>query len=260
MAVTHKALLLLLLLPFTFTLCDQEDSPRPKRKDFHHKESKRKSRKEKERDNDCREEDDQEERHDTECRNKECRKPEELSRAFDAQLSFDQELVLVRNTLVARVATLAEEENAPRVSGRIELCFSRDLSSVRYKLFVFDAQGRDNPNERITQATLNAGRAYQNGPAIVTLFEHADTKESGKEVDGLLAKGVLTADDLNGIDTASPVVSQDGQVFNSIAALFDGCRRCEVYAQVSGGRYDEQKPCYEDGIIRGEVFSAEMTN
>lgn len=266
MTMTHKILSLLLVSSLALGLSAEQETRSPKHKDTKHKEYK-KDRKEKE-SKDTENDDDFEqekeskdkERKEKKCKDKECPKPGDLSRTFEAQLSFDQELILVNGALVARVANLPEDEKAPKVAGRIELCFSKDLSSLEYKLFVFDAKGRENANERITLAHLHAGRSYQNGPVIVSLFELVDPQGCGKEVNGLLAKGVLTADDLVGINTGFPIVSANGHVFNSIAALFDGCRRGEVYANVHGSDCEDDKPTFENGIVRGEIFSTETTN
>lgn len=174
----------------------------------------------------------------------------DIQRTFDVRLSFEQELVgAPTGPFVPRPANEAPHGT----HGKLQLCFSKDLSSVKFKLFVFDASGKRNPNEKITAAHLHAGRADVNGGVIVLLYANADPS-CGKAVDGLLAEGTITNEHI-----IKGVTSLSGYTFNSVASLYDGIRRGEVYANVHGS--DTCQPGaigYANGIIRGQIFTSDV--
>jgi hypothetical protein len=174
-----------------------------------------------------------------------------FQRVFDVPLSFAQELVpLSPPPFLPRPASEAPHGTF----GRLLLCFAKDLSSVKFKLYVFNALGKENPNERITQAHLHAGAANVNGPVFVFL-KHPVAGPCGQPFDGLVAEGTLTNADIITPSVSSP----SGYLINSIAALYEGIRRGEVYANVHGSNCTPNLPGYATGIVRGQIFTNDVT-
>lgn len=167
-----------------------------------------------------------------------------IERSFEAVLSFAQELINVNGSFVARSAADAP---VPRVIGRLILRFSRDLSSVKFRLSVFCNECPSNINQLITLATLQAGRTFENGPVIATLFTNA----AGAQSNGVLACGVITNDQLQ------RVVAPSGFTFNTIASLLQGIRTGNVYVNVYGSGRNTTTTSYATGLIRGQILARE---
>ena len=196
------------------------------------------------------------------CKRKDqCDNGKEVSfqRKFNINLSFDQELLSDESDENGGFIPASEVKPAPQnVCGRLELCFAKDLSSLTYRLFVFGANGKENPNEKITMAHLHAGQAFENGQVFLFLFNAGVGFGCGEAVDGLLAEGTRTNSDI------IPQTSPDGtQSFNSIASILAGILNGQVYCNVHGaaknsnnpaGNFcDPDKTAYNDGIVRGQV-------
>ena len=192
-----------------------------------------------------------------------CFNCERLELDFCAKLDFCQELVLLLQKgnsakelppVQPKFAPRPADEAPKRVHGKILLSFDHDLCKVRYCLFVFNACGRRNPNEKVTQAHLHAGRANENGPVVAFLANFTPLNKEGVDVDGLIAKGCLTNEDILPVSVPS-----SGYALNSIASLYDAIRRGEIYTNVHGSDFKPQKITYEQGLIRGQVFAARTT-
>lgn len=125
-------------------------------------------------------------------------------------------------------------------SATLRLAFAEDLSSVRFNLRVFDG-------EAITQAHLHCARAGVNGPIVAFLFNVAPVGgPGGIDVDGLLARGRLTNDDIEPVDFAADPVC--GVSINNIASLFAAVLDGIIYLNV----HAEANPA---GEVRGQVFA-----
>ncbi len=201
---------------------------------------------------------DRHDRHDRKKR-KDC-DADGFERNFEIKLSFCQELVAANNG--AGEEALEEVTYVPRpvkdtplgVRGKIEICFAKDLCSLKYRLFVFGADGRRNQNELITMAHFHVARASQNGPITAFLFDAGKGFGCGVASNGLLQEGCLTNADI------IPVISPDGNEYNSIASLLDGIRNGDVYVNVHGSNTcDPNKTGFAGGILRGQVFARETS-
>lgn len=164
------------------------------------------------------------------AKSKKCSSEAQLE--FCVELSFFQELIPLLGSEGQFIPASSIEQDHG-VTGRLKLRFNQDLSSVKYRLYVFDAI---ESNNRITAAHLHAGAANVNGPVIAFLYEGAPIN-----VDGLLSEGKLTNADI------THVLSPSGFQFNTIASLYAGIREGQVYANV----HSELLPA---GIIRGQIF------
>lgn len=172
------------------------------------------------------------------------RKPQIPELNFETCLSFEQVLICRCQTLVPR----SQSEKPDCVFGTFRLCFNRALTQVRYSLFVYNDLAKTNTNELITRATLNAGRADQNGPVLVNLFRSAN----GVASNGRLARGVITNKNIHKI-------SLNGFGYSSVATLFDGVRRGDVYVSVYGNDRNLDQVGYGSGLLRGQIFARETS-
>ncbi len=148
---------------------------------------------------------------------------------FRVPISFYQELAETPDGLVplSRIS-----RNMNNVKGFLKLRFKKDLSRAAYKLYVFNATATQ---DRIISAHLHDGRAFENGPIIVTLFNGPAIN-----VDGLLSRGYIDN---------SNITSVNGQnmEINTLASLYQSIRDGNIYANVHSERYPA-------GIIRGQIF------
>ena len=154
---------------------------------------------------------------------------------FRAELSGDQEVP------PPGVATSA--------TGSIRLNFDAGLTEVAFDLRVHNGAG-------ITQAHLHCARAGRNGPVVAFLF---GLVSPGIDVDGRLAKGVLTNDDIVPQDCGAGDEDGDkdddkdkdvdgGKPVNNIASLLAAIRDGLIYVNV-------HSEAYPPGEIRGQIFS-----
>ncbi len=196
-------------------------------------------------------------------RKNECCKKVGFDRNFKICLSFEQEIL---NGRPRPQSQAPQGFRGKGVSGSLELCFAKDLSSVSYKLCVCGVQCVENLNELVTQAHLHFGRPCENGPVIAFLFpcdpETAPSTECGPgvEFDGCI-EGCLTNRDI--------IRPSSGQICN-IASLYAAICRGEVYANVHGSNFEncvqdgngmttdempppQRKPGYSNGLIRGLI-------
>ncbi|MDJ0944764.1 MAG: CHRD domain-containing protein [Kiloniellales bacterium] len=143
------------------------------------------------------------------------------------------------------VASGAQEIQPPGgvltdTSATLKLDFAEDLSSLRFKLRVFDG-------EKITQAHLHCARAGVNGPVVAFLFNVAPVGgPGGIDVDGLLARGRLGNLDIEPVDFAAN--PNCGVAINNIASLFAAVLDGLIYLNV----HAEANPA---GEVRGQVFA-----
>lgn len=128
-------------------------------------------------------------------------------------------------------AELSGEQEVPAVDtdteGEVDIDFKDDLSKARFKLEVEDGR-------LVTQAHLHCGRAGENGPVVVFLF---DFVPDGVDVDGRLARGTLRNADITevGANCVTPTNRNFpgiGRPVNNIAALFFAMRDGLIYANV----------------------------
>lgn len=150
-----------------------------------------------------------------------------------------------RGSFRFKTAASGEQEIQPPggvltdTSAILRLAFAEDLSSARFSLRVFDGEG-------ITQAHLHCARAGVNGPVVVFLFNVAPVGgPGGIDVDGLLARGRLTNDDIEDVDFAAN--PSCGVAINNIASLFAAVLDGLIYLNV----HAEANPA---GEVRGQVF------
>ena len=188
-----------------------------------------------------------------------CCKYKKFDRAFEAKLSFAQLLTSSEGhegeTLIPRPVTDTPLGDGEGVHGKMQICFSEDLSEASYRLYVTGLTAPENKNELITQVHIHGGRASQNGPHIIDLYIGAPSDACGEQSDGLFIEGILTNEDI------LPHVSVDGNSYNSIASFLDGIRRGEVYVNVHGsGGCEEGKVKYGHGVIRGQLLAKETSN
>jgi len=119
-------------------------------------------------------------------------------------------------------------------SGNIAVTFSRDLSSLEFRLAVNNGVG-------VTAAHFHCGRAGQNGPVVVFLF----ASDSGIDVGGVLADGTLTNADF--VATAADCDAAIGRPVNNIASLAFAARDGLIYANV-------HTVAFPAGEIRGQLL------
>jgi hypothetical protein len=128
------------------------------------------------------------------------------------------------------------------MSGKFVMKFEKDLSAVRYKVWVYNAR-----YHKVRAVHLRAGRANEIGDPIATLYDikrdcPGMSDDAGIEGNGLLCKGILRNHDID------RVPAPDGYCFNTIASLFQGIRNGNVYVNVeSSGKYAQ-------GILRAQLF------
>jgi len=77
-----------------------------------------------------------------------------------------------------------------KATGTSEFTLNSDGMSMTYEVSVTDIDG-------VTLAQIYEGQEDENGPAVSTLIRFKDITPSGP-VDGLLAQGIITADNLQG--------------------------------------------------------------
>ena len=77
-----------------------------------------------------------------------------------------------------------------KATGTSEFTLSSDGMSMNYEVSVTDIDG-------VTLAQIYEGQENENGPAVSTLIRFKDITPSGP-VNGLLAQGIITADNLQG--------------------------------------------------------------
>lgn len=105
--------------------------------------------------------------------------------------------------------------------GRIRLKFARDLAEASFQLDV--TNGTD-----VTAAHLHCGRAGENGPIVVTLFNNS----AGVDINGTLAEGTVANTDIDtnaGCDSRTDGINRP---VNNIASLFAAIRGGFIYANV----------------------------
>ncbi len=109
-------------------------------------------------------------------------------------------------------------------TGRAKFILNRDETKLHFRLNVHDIEG-------VTQAHIHYGLPNENGPVVAFLFGFADPPLG--EVDGRLAKGILTADDIIG-------------VFGDFTAFVEALRNGDLYLNV----HTAANPA---GEIRGQI-------
>lgn len=127
---------------------------------------------------------------------------------------------------IARAELSGRNEVPPVLTdGQGQARFNVSDESIEYRLFVSDL-------ENITQAHIHLGPAGENGPVVAFLFGFV---EGGVTVDGLLATGTITAEDLVG-----PLAGQP------LSALIDAMNSGNAYVNV----HTVANPA---GEIRGQI-------
>lgn len=97
---------------------------------------------------------------------------------------------------IARAELSGRNEVPPVQTGATgQARFNLSEESIEYRLFVHNI-------ENVTQAHIHLGSADENGPVVAFLFGFVD---GGVTVDGLLATGTITADDLIGPFEGEPL-------------------------------------------------------
>jgi CHRD domain len=110
---------------------------------------------------------------------------------------------------------------------------------MAYEIDVFT----DDSSTLITQAHLHCGTAGANGPVVAFLF---GLVEEGVAVDGNLASGVLTADDIvEGIDFGTDAAC--GLPITTVASLYNLILENKLYVNI----HSVENP---SGEVRAQVF------
>ncbi len=148
------------------------------------------------------------------------------AQSFTARLSGAQEVPPSPPLIPGGVETTA--------SGNIAVTFSRDLSSLEFRLAVNNGVG-------VTAAHFHCGRAGQNGPVVVFLF----ASDSGIDVGGLLSEGELTNADFEA--SAADCDAAIGRSVNNIASLAFAARDGLIYANV-------HTVAFPAGEVRGQLL------
>ena len=170
---------------------------------------------------------------------------QDFQRSFDVLLTFEQELSAGPNG-----TPLPASVKPGNIFGRIQLCFNKELSEIKYKLFVFNDVQPSNRNALVTQAHLHVGKAGQNGDVFTFLFTILPT-DCGRVSNGLLAEGTITN------ATILPRTSPDSTVsVSNVASVLDAIRKGQVYANVHGSNTcDTGQQGFAAGVIRGQIFT-----
>lgn len=154
--------------------------------------------------------------------------------AFSTTLSGDNEVPAVDSVVTAGVA---------------ELSLSDDLMSLDFSIGLLGGVG-------ITAAHIHLGAADENGDIVASLFS-ADDTTAGQDVEGSLATGTLTADDLVGTLAGMPMselvdAMRAGNAYVNVhsAANPGG----EVRGQLAGVAPDDAFICF--GNCSADVFKA----
>ena len=171
-------------------------------------------------------------------------KPQQIERTFESVLSFAQELIFQNGIYIPRPIT--DQPSTP-IIGKLLIKFSKDLSAMKYRLYVYGNINLVNLNQLIIGASLNAGHTYENGPMISVLFNNP----AGVQVNGLLASGILQNGNIHNVRSSS------GNRYNTIASLLQGIREGDVYVNVFGTDRNPNMPGYARGLIRGQILARE---
>ena len=126
-------------------------------------------------------------------------------------------------------------------SGDLKLRFDRALTQAKFSLRIFDGKG-------ITQAHLHCAPAGVNGPIVAFLYNGAPLDGTGIDVDGLLARGQLTNDDIEEPDLPFEEDERCGVVINNIASLLAAIDEDVIYLNV-------HSEANRSGEVRGQVFA-----
>ena len=190
-------------------------------------------------------------------------------RDFETYLCFEQELVSVPiptdsvpkdapNVSVPKdapqakyVARPREEAPTPRIVGKAQFHFARDLSRMYYRIYVFcqAPEGSANANTSITFAHLCAGCSSENGP-LVAILAKIDTAPQpvGKNGQGVQTKGEMSNSDIQNVTSSS------GYTYNSVASVYDGILRGDIYLNILGNKNTAGQVTYDQGLIRGQIY------
>lgn len=155
---------------------------------------------------------------------------------FHCKLSFHQVVIPSGDSLIPR----DRDEMPAGVSGEVHLYFDRYLSLCTYRLCIYNIE--NNPQIKITQVTLNLGRAGTNGPAIMVLWAPKKRENFTQIVDD----GTITNEEIQ-------ACSLSDQTVNNIASLYDAIIRGSIYVNVKG-RDLNLSTNLENDLLRGQVF------
>lgn len=179
-------------------------------------------------------------------------------RDFETYLCFEQELISAPKPADAKdddnanfIARPREETPNPRIVGKALFHFARDLSRMYYKIFVYcqSPDGSTNPNTGVTYAQLCAGSSSENGPVVAVLAKiDATPQPVGKNGQGIQTKGEMNNPDIQN------VTSSGGYLYNSVASVYDGILRGDIYLNILGNKEAPGQIAYDQGLIRGQIF------
>lgn len=168
----------------------------------------------------------------------ECVKVHHPPRSFCVPLTFFQELVSAASP-PAPPGTFTPLSNTnaidPGITGYAKVLFSEDFSSIRVRLYVFNAL---NPMNRIVAAHFHVGAANVNGN--VTAFIYGLPGQLPVNVNGFLTERIIRNADI------TPQTAE-GFRTNSVASIYEAARRGLIYINV----HSEQ---IQPGAIRGQLF------
>lgn len=179
-------------------------------------------------------------------------------RDFETYLCFEQELISAPRPANAKdddeenfIPRPREETPNPRIVGKALFHFARDLSRMYYKIFVYcqSPDGSTNPNTGVTYAQLCAGSSSENGPVVAVLAKIDTTPQPvGKNGQGIQTKGEMSNSDIQN------VTSSGGYLYNSVASVYDGILRGDIYLNILGNKDTPGQVTYDQGLIRGQIF------
>lgn len=124
--------------------------------------------------------------------------------------------------------------------GEVHLYFDRYLSLCTFRLCIYNIE--NNPQIKITQATLNLGRAGTNGPIIAVLW----APKNRENFTQIAEDGIITNEEIQA--SALP-----DQTVNNIASLYDAIIRGYIYINVKGRDLNLVTKT-ENDLLRGQVF------
>ena len=124
-----------------------------------------------------------------------------------------------------------------RTSGKLDIDFDLDFTEAKFRLKV-------RRGEKVTQAHLHCGRAGENGLVVAFLFGFVP---GGVDVNGTLARGELTNDDITGADCMPGI----GIPVNNIASLASAALQGLIYVNV-------HTVANLSGEVRGQLVLEEL--
>jgi hypothetical protein len=152
---------------------------------------------------------------------------------FCTKGTFSQELVAMSGSTDQFIPATGDNGNIYAV---LQLEFSKGLSALRYKLYVFNAT---QPDDKIILAHLHFGPSNVNGPILVSLYP----SEIPVNVNGLLIKGTIYNSNIIHYNGGTNPQNQ----INSVASIYAAIRLGNIYFNVHSQKFP-------GGTARGQIY------